>query len=179
MGAVSVKYAVTGAKNKGVMLVKGLRFDAEEARVRTFILRIRPGTDLMEGIRGFCEERGIRSGAITTLLGSLRQVRYVYPVVAPGTKVGLKYCDPIAVDGPIEVLCGAGTIGVMKSDGTTVVHLHAAFTDPEGRVLGGHILEGEGAVAVTAEVVIDVLDGVSLTRAVDEETDMPLFSLGD
>lgn len=159
--------------------MKGLRFDAEEARVRTFILRIRPGTDLIEGIRGVCEERGIRSGAITTLLGSLRQVRYVYPVVAPGTKAGLKYCDPIAVDGPIEVLCGAGTIGVMKSDGTTVVHLHAAFTDPKGRVLGGHILEGEGAVAVTAEVVIDVLDGVSLTRAVDEETDMPLFSLGD
>ena len=91
----------------------------------------------------------------------------------------MKYCDPIAVNGPIEVLCGAGTIGVMKSDGTTVVHLHAAFTDPEGRVLGGHILEGEGAVAVTAEVVIDALDGVSLTRAVDGETDMPLFSLGD
>ena len=91
----------------------------------------------------------------------------------------MKYCDPIAVDGPIEVLCGAGTIGVMKSDGTTVVHLHAAFTDPKGRVLGGHILEGGGAVAVTAEVVIDVLDDVSLTRAVDEETDMPLFSLGD
>ena len=121
------------------MLVKGLRFDAEEARVRTFILRIRPGTDLIEGIRGVCEERGIRSGAIMTLLSSLRQVRYVYPVVAPGTKAGLKYCDPIAVDGPIEVLCGAGTIGVMKSDGTTVVHLHAAFTDPKGRVLKKHI----------------------------------------
>ena len=74
---------MTGAKNKGVMRVKELRFDAEEARVRTFILRLRPGTDLMEGIRVFCEERGIRSGAITTLLGSLRQVRYVYPVVAP------------------------------------------------------------------------------------------------
>ena len=105
--------------------------------MRTFILRLRPGTDLMEGIRVFCEERGIRSGAITTLLGSLRQVRYVYPVVAPGTKAGLKYCDPIAVNGPIEVLCGAGTIGVMKSDGTTVVHLHAAFTDPEGRAYPG------------------------------------------
>lgn len=161
------------------MLVKGLRFDAGEAQVRTFILRLRPGTDLMEGIRGFCEERGIRSGAITTLLGSLRQVRYVYPVVAPGTRAGLKYCDPIVVEGPIEVLCGSGTIGVMKSDGTTVVHLHAAFADPKGRVLGGHLLEGGGAVAVTAEVVIDALDGVSLTRAVDGETDMPVFSLGD
>ena len=68
---------------------------------------------------------------------------------------------------------------IMKSDGTTVVHLHAAFADPKGRVLGGHLLEGGGAVAVTAEVVIDALDGVSLTRAVDGETDMPIFSLGD
>ena len=50
---------------------------------------------------------------------------------------------------------------------------------PKGRVLGGHLLEGGGAVAVTAKVVIDALDGVSLTRAVDGETDMPIFSLGD
>ena len=157
-------------------ILEELRFEGGEARVRTFVLRLRPGTDFMEGIRAFCVERGIRSGAVTTILGSLRQVRYVYPVTCPEARAGLRYCDPIERDGPIELLGGAGTIGVMKADGATVVHLHAAFTDPEGRVYGGHMLGG--TVAVTAEISIDAFDGVALTRAVDEETDMPVFSIG-
>ncbi|RRD63928.1 PPC domain-containing DNA-binding protein [Fretibacterium sp. OH1220_COT-178] len=152
-----------------------LPFEGREARVRTFILRLRPGTDLMEGIRTFCVERGIRSGAITTLLGSLRWMRYVYPVPDSKALSGLRYCAPIVLDGPVELLSGAGTIGEMREDGEAVVHLHAAFTDPEGRVFGGHVLGGP--VAVTVEVAIDALDGVALSRAVDEETDMPVFSI--
>lgn len=155
--------------------MEGLRFEAKEARVRTFVLRLRPGTDLMEGIRAFCVEHAVQAGAVTTLLGSLRQMRYVYPVPDPAARAGLRYCDPIVLDGPIELLGGAGTIGVMKADGEAAVHLHAAFTDPEGRVFGGHVLGG--AVAVTAEITIDALGGVALTRAVDEETDMPVFSI--
>lgn len=152
-----------------------LPFEGREAQVRTFILRLRPGTDLMEGIRTFCVEQGIRSGAITTLLGSLRQIRYVYPVPEPKARVGLRYCDPLVMEGPIELLSGAGTIGEMRADGEAVVHLHAAFTDPEGRVFGGHILGGP--VAITVEIAIDAFDDVVLSRALDEETEMPVFSI--
>ena len=155
--------------------LEGLRFDAKEARTRTYILRLRPGTDLMEGIRAFCVKQGIRSGAITTLLGSLREMRYVYPVPVSGGKAGLRYCDPIVMEGPIELLSGAGTIGEMKADGEAVIHLHAAFTNPEGQVFGGHLLGGR--VAITVEIAIDAFDGVALTRALDEETDMPVFSI--
>lgn len=154
-----------------------IRYSAQQVQKRTLVARLMPGTELLAGIEAICREYNIETGAISTILGSLKQLHYTYPVPYAGTPANLKYCDPITIDGPIEILCGAGTIGVMKDTGKRVVHLHTACSGPTGMVYGGHLLDTGNLIAVTAEIVIEALDGATLTRALDEETGMPLFSI--
>ena len=81
--------------------------------------------------------------------------------------------------GPIEVLGADGTIGIMKSTEELAVHLHATFSDPSGAVYGGHVIEEGNTTAVTIEVALEAFDDLLLERALDDETDMPLFTLRD
>lgn len=157
--------------------MENIRYSSKPVQKRTVVARLMPGTELLAGIEAICKEHQIESGAVTTLLGSLRQLNYVYPIPCPGAKANLRYCDPIVIEGPIEILCGAGTVGIMKETGKMAVHLHAACSASTGVVYGGHLLDQGNPVAVTVEVVIEALDGAVLSRAMDDETGMPVFSV--
>ncbi|MCS7233060.1 MAG: DNA-binding protein [Synergistetes bacterium] len=141
---------------------------------RVVVGRVFPGTDLIEGILRICEDHGISSGSIDLVLGSLRKFTFVYPIRDDQNKMGVKYCDPVEIDGPIELLCGNGIVGVASSGGKAL-HLHAVVADRNGRVYGGHVLQGN-PVLVTVEVVIRELSDVNVIRGLDEETGFTLFS---
>ncbi|NLL36880.1 MAG: DNA-binding protein [Fretibacterium sp.] len=157
--------------------MKDVQVSARETRKRTLVVRLGPGAGVASGIREVCEKYSVRSGAITTFLGSLSQVAFTWPVPCPEARAGLKYREPLVFPGPIEVLSGAGTIGVMAGSGEFALHLHAAFTDAEGRVWGGHLLDEGNVVAVTLELTLEAFEDACLTRATDEETGMMLFTL--
>lgn len=141
---------------------------------RVIVGRLLPGTDLIDGILRMCEEHNILNGSIDLVLGSLRKFTFVYPVKDEQSKMGVRYCDPIEIDGPIELLCGNGIVGV-TSNGERAIHLHAVVADKNGKVYGGHVLKGN-PVLVTVEVVVRELRGVNIVRGLDEETGFTLFS---
>ena len=156
---------------------KGIRFASADVQPRKIFARILPGSDLIPAIKEICRKHDITAGAITAMLGSLSQVCFVWPIPDGVKKAGLKYGPPKTLDGPIELITGSGTIGRMKDNGELAVHLHAAFCDLTSRMWGGHIVEEGNPVAVTVEIAIEVYDGLTFSRAQDDETDMPLFNL--
>jgi len=62
-----------------------------------------------------------------------------------------------------EILSLAGSLGI---DGA---HLHLSVTDADGRVAGGHLLEGS-LVRTTAELLVAWLPGWTFRRGVDPQT---------
>lgn len=157
--------------------LKEIRFASVDVIPRKIFARLLPGTDLVPGIKALCVKHAIRAGAITTMLGSLKQVKFVWPITDSVNKCGLKYGAPKVLEGPIELVSGTGAIGTMKDSGEIAVHLHASFSDSTSKMWGGHIVDEGNPVAVTIEVVIEAYDGLTLSRAVDDETDMPLFNI--
>jgi len=63
-------------------------FHASGRFAKAVPVRLRPGTDVMEGLKGVCEAHGIKQGAILMGIGSLRQLSYQVLTPKPETKLG-------------------------------------------------------------------------------------------
>ena len=138
------------------------------------VARLLPGTDLLAGIREICLQTGVSSGVIVSVLGSLKQAEIVYAVPDKAGKIGIKYHDPVRINGPLELLACQGIVG-KSGDGELSIHLHGLMSDPEMRVFGGHFLENVNPVLATAEILIQETADVEMIREQDEETGFPLF----
>lgn len=141
---------------------------------RTIAVRLKPGMGLLEGLQEACEEAGIKNGVIVSALGSLSHVRLCTAVNMPGSKTGVGYGDPMELPGPMELLAASGVI-CHDPSGEINLHIHAAFSDPDGHVMGGHLTTGT-TVLITIDAVIQELDGVEMERIVDPELDLPILT---
>jgi predicted DNA-binding protein with PD1-like motif len=143
--------------------------------------RLLPGTDLIGGITKICEQYDIKTGVVTTAIGSLHKAVFKYLVPNPELKMRAGYSDPYEMDGPIEFCSGMGLI-CQNEKGETNVHFHGVFNTSirEGYekvvpdyVYGGHVVEGKNPVAATLDLMILELKGVEIVRKYDEETEIP------
>jgi len=115
--------------------------------------RLLPGQDLKQEIQRYAEEHQIEAGFVQTCVGSLTdwQLRFAnQPTRAGGS-------------GHFEIVSLVGTVSVHGS------HLHASLSDSTGRVVGGHLLDGN-LVYTTAEIVIGESPGHVFRRAKDGTT---------
>ena len=146
--------------------------------VRTIVGRLFPQTDLVAGIKAICVEHNVRNGAIVSCIGSLNFARFVWATPNPFAKMGFQYGEPTVIAGPLEFIAAQGTIGTLKDDKNELfVHMHIVVTDDRGVTWSGHIQEEGNRVCCTIEVVIQAFDGVEITRALDEETNVAIFSV--
>ena len=135
--------------------------------------RLHPGTDVIEGITEVCRQHGIRSGAITTCIGSLQRASFF--VVKPmENRLGGGYSDPIALPGPVELVSSQGTVGVDAS-GAFFIHLHGVLSDSSGHSHGGHLIAGTCPVLITCEVLIGGFDGMAALHRYDPEVEMKVL----
>jgi len=144
-------------------------------KIKTFVGRIYPGVDLIEGIKEICEKNNIEYGVIPTIIGSLSSGCIVYAIPHDGNKLGIKYSDPVHIEGPLELLCCQGFIG-KGEDGEFQIHLHGLLADKDMRVIGGHFVSQGNIVLATAEVMIHAVEDAGFIRKYDEETGFPLFN---
>lgn len=154
-------------KDKKALFLEG------NASGRASIVRVLPGVDVIEGIEEVCQSLGIKSGAITSCIGSLQRASLMIAVPL-NNKVGAGYSDPMTLKGPLELLSGQGTIG-LGEDGETAIHLHGVVSDKEGHVHGGHLVKGESPVLITCEVMLTHVEGVRIVRGYDPQVDMKVF----
>lgn len=141
---------------------------------RVVMIRLHPGQDLIEGITEVCMTHGLRSGAIIFCIGSLRRASF-FTVVPQPNKMGAGYGDSLAMEGPLELVSGHGTIG-LGVDGNLLIHMHGALADGRGNLRGGYLIKGKCPVLITCEAMIAFLEGVRAVQRPDPEMEMNLFA---
>jgi len=140
---------------------------------KVVMLRVLPGSDIIEGIEETCRDLHINGGAITCCIGSLQRASFLIAVPL-NNKIGAGYSEPKTVDGPLEFLSAQGMIGEEK-DGGLFVHLHGILSDKNGDVCGGHLIRGGNPVLITCEIMISTVEGIRMKRRYDPETEMKLL----
>ncbi|MBL8994268.1 MAG: DUF296 domain-containing protein [Spirochaetia bacterium] len=121
--------------------------------LRTHAHRLRPGADLRIEILAWTIQKKIKAGMILGAVGSLSLAKLRYA----GQKKGA------VLRGPLEICSLSGTL---SPDGP---HLHIVVSDENGKVTGGHLLDGS-IVNTTAELVFGELPGLSFSRKMDPAT---------
>lgn len=125
--------------------------------MQAHVLRLSPGADLraslMSMFRSLQATSSVAAACILSGVGSLREAQLRYADETKST----------TVEGPLELLTLSGTL---SPDGP---HLHASVSDAQGRVYGGHVLEG-CIVRTTAEIVLGLLPDWEFRRVHDPAT---------
>ncbi len=149
---------------------------AEGTCDRVVAARLKPGTDLIGGIMAVCRAHNIEQGYISCVIGSLKQVEYVIPMIDASALSGIRYSDPITISGPIEFTSGQGVI-CQSQDGELLIHFHGCFCGPDGQSLAGHFSAGGNPVLVTAEMILTEISGMRMMRRMDPEVGLMILSL--
>ena len=137
---------------------------------RVVPFRLSPGEDVFACLVEICEREQISAGVVLTCVGSLDGVSFCDIEVLPEKKCGCGYGQVYSWAGLFELLSVSGIVG-RDADGKVNLHLHYTFADREGRVFGGHMVEGN-RVKMTVEGTIGAFDGVTMTRRYDSEQDV-------
>jgi uncharacterized protein len=116
-------------------------------------VRLMPGEDLKKSIQQFVTANNIQAGWITSSVGSLTVACIRFANATEGK----------VLRGPFEIISLNGTVSANGS------HLHIAISDAEGRMLGGHLLDG-CIIYTTAEIVIGSTDKYRFERKPDGST---------
>lgn len=120
---------------------------------RLHTLRMLPGDDARLSLQAWCEQNGIEAAGIVCAVGSLSHARIRF-----GGKE-----DGALVEGDLEACTLSGTISKHG------MHMHPAVADGDGRMTGGHMLQG-CLVRTTLEIVLQELGGVRFVRRPDART---------
>jgi predicted DNA-binding protein with PD1-like motif len=139
----------------------------------TAVARLPRGTDLMEGIAEVCRRAGFNCAVVNCCVGSLASAALMYLIPADNP-MGSAYCEPLQLEGPLELLATQGMAGP-EPNGDLFVHLHGAVCAPDGRVHGGHLIAGRCPVLYTAEIMLSRPQGVALRRTHDADIGMPVL----
>ena len=137
-------------------------------------IRFEPGEDVMESLQRYCEEQHIGHGVVISGVGSLTGCSFFDPSEIPGKPGLYQYGDPIELPCPIELISMNGII-CTDQEGKPSLHIHAAFADEKGNEFGGHFKEGN-RVLTTVELVIGEFEHIKMSRAIDPERGVPVFT---
>uniref|UniRef100_A0A831UCE7 DNA-binding protein n=1 Tax=Geobacter metallireducens TaxID=28232 RepID=A0A831UCE7_GEOME len=129
-----------------------------------FMGRIHHQADLIGALTEAARANGIQAGAIQ-VTGALRRAKLGF------YDQWIKAYRELPFNKPLEIVSGTGNISLR--DGTPFVHLHLALSDEEGKVFGGHAMEG--CTVFAAEYVIMPLPGAAPVRVFDETTGLFLW----
>jgi predicted DNA-binding protein with PD1-like motif len=138
-------------------------------------VRLRRGTDLMNGLKTVCEANEIKHGAVLAGIGSLQKMTYQVLAPRPETKLGAGYTEPQVVQGPVEVVSLQGVV-FQSETGETLLHVHGTFSDQHGTVYAGHVVAGENPVLATLDGIVAEIADVKLVRRMDAEVGLGLFT---
>jgi predicted DNA-binding protein with PD1-like motif len=128
---------------------------------------------LNEALTGPLVEAGIQSGTLVFRNVALNPFRYVMPGPADDASHVAYFSAPCAPIGVSRIEQANATFG--WADGKPFVHCHAAWTEPDGRRRGGHILPQETVIAEPAEAMAWGFEAIRIQAAADGETNFTLF----
>lgn len=116
-----------------------------------YVNRFKPDTDLKQEIVKFAQEKSIQAGFILTCVGSLKQACLRFA----------NQSDSVCFKEYFEVISLTGTVTASQG-----IHLHIGIADEKGRVMGGHLMDGN-IIYTTIEVAIANLPAYIFRRELD------------
>ncbi|MBS1596124.1 MAG: DNA-binding protein [Bacteroidetes bacterium] len=116
-------------------------------------LRINPGDDLKVKLAEFVKEKKIKAGYVITCVGSLKQAT-------------LRLSNRNETQTWKETFEIVSLTGTLSPDGN---HLHMSVADKDGKVIGGHLMDGS-IIYTTAEIIIGEANDLIFTRERDSVT---------
>ena len=135
--------------------------------------RLVPGTNLICGLKTVCNENNITNGNILSCIGSLKKAKYIYAVDDEENVIKIRYCDPVSVEGPLELITCQGTIG--QENKYITIHLHGMFSDKDAKIYGGHFCDDGNEILATCEYLIVGYETPVVRRENDSETGFNLL----
>ncbi|WP_312980690.1 DNA-binding protein [Atlantibacter sp.] len=114
---------------------------------RFYALRLLPGDEVLSQLRAFIQHHQLHAAWIAGCTGSM-------------TDVALRYAgreETTQLRGTWEVISLSGTLEL------TGEHLHLSISDPQGAMLGGHMMPG-CTVRTTLEIIIGELTALTFSR---------------
>jgi predicted DNA-binding protein with PD1-like motif len=130
-----------------------------------YMVRCEIGDEVIGVLTKFAAEHNIHSGSIIGI-GALLDPELGYYDIHTKSYTRKKF------SGDFELVGLSGNFA--KIGDTTIMHCHAAFSDAEFRVIGGHLFSA--GVAVTGEFYIRP-GGITVERAPDAITGLNLMNL--
>jgi predicted DNA-binding protein with PD1-like motif len=140
------------------MLIKDFR------QGRVFLASLDHGADIIGQIAYLADKKGIRTAVVSGIGALSRAELSCYDQAAH------KYSS-IRIDHPVELASLSGNISLLGEK--AFVHAHAVLSDESGRTLAGHLTSG---TIFAAEVCLEELLGLSLSRSADPVTGLNLWS---
>jgi predicted DNA-binding protein with PD1-like motif len=131
------------------------------------------GATLNEALTQPLVEAGLQSATLVFRNVAVGPFRYVMSGPADDASHVAYFSAPRAPAGVSRIEQANATFG--WADGEPFVHCHAAWTEPDGRRRGGHILPRETIVAESAEVTAWGFAAIRIQAMADEETNFTLF----
>lgn len=122
--------------------------------------------DLLRELGKIAAQQQIKAG-IVQVMGSLSRARLSF------FDQKIRAYRELDFDAPHEIVAGNGNISLRGEDAVPSVHLHIAVAESQGKVLGGHCLEGCMVFAV--EFVIWPFAGTPPRRVPDSSTGLHLW----
>lgn len=121
--------------------------------ITTHSFRLKPGQDLKKELLFYCQLHRLHAATVVSSVGSV-------------TKAHLRMSggkEVVEFQGPFEIISLNGTLGIEGA------HLHAAFSNFEGRLVGGHLMDG-CEIYTTAEIILLESQDLVFDREVDGHT---------
>ncbi len=128
-----------------------------------YITRLKKHSDIFNTLTKFVLDHNIKGGFINGIGGLSKTVLGFF-------NINTKKYDLFEV-GQAELVSCTGNIATL--DNKSMLHLHALVSLPDGKTLGGHVMEG-CIVNPTAEFTIITIDK-TLERKKDDETGLNLL----
>lgn len=125
--------------------------------MRLVVQRLYEGELLKERIEQIVHEHRLTAATVISAVGSLNTARIRMAGAQPNNE------DIRSYEGPFEIVSLIGNLGQGRT------HLHLAFSDSDGQVIGGHLKEG-CIVHTTVELVLAVEDGLHFSESTDPKT---------
>jgi len=132
-----------------------------------FFLRFERGEDIVAALTEFCAREDLRFGSILAV-GALDEAELGFFDATRKTYHRREFAEDF------EIVSLVGNLSLV--DGRPFPHIHAALSDPEFRMVGGHLFYGR--VSATCEMTLTVHEG-EVSREEDAETGLKLMKLED
>lgn len=140
-------------------------FEAQAGRLITG--RLKKGDKLPDALLDVCKQKGVKAGWIFAI-GAVSRIS-----VMTYEQKKRAYTAPVEKVGDYEILSLMGSVSLLEDK--EFLHLHVVSAEiggDETKIVAGHLV---GAEVFALEFVILPLDGVELSRRLDEPTGLKLW----